>query len=142
MVWKLSQSSKLNSSGINPKLAAIRDRALEISTIDFGHPKDAGLRTAVRQKQLFDEGASRCDGYNRRSKHQSGNAVDFYAYVDGASQWDIEYLAIVACAFLQAGSEMGYALRWGGHFRPLKRFHGKNYKAGWDGGHIELMDRF
>ena len=49
-----------------------------------------------------------------RAYHQTGNAVDVYAYVDGKASWDHEHLASVAAAMLQASSELGIPLEWGG----------------------------
>ncbi len=113
-MWKLSKNSIKNSEGIDERLTAIRDRALQISPIDFGHPEHAGRRTTVEQEELYLEGLSHCDGYRKQSYHQSGKALDFYAYVSGAASWKHEHLAIVAAAFLQAACELGYVLEWGG----------------------------
>jgi peptidoglycan L-alanyl-D-glutamate endopeptidase CwlK len=139
-MFTLSQRSLKNREGVNPKLIEISDLALTISVIDFGHPSDSGLRIAKRQHQLFLAGKSECDGYEDESRHQSGDALDFYAYVNGAASWNTEHLAMVAAAFLQAASLLGYPLRWGGHFRPLKCHRGNDYKGGFDYPHVELVD--
>lgn len=104
---------------VDDRLHQVVKAALLITKIDFGIPKDGGLRTASRQNYLYVEGKSKADGYKHQSFHQTGKAIDFYAYVDGAS-WDELHLAMVATAFLQAGSILGIKLEWGGNFRSFK----------------------
>lgn len=126
-MFKLSERSKQRRKGVDSRLIEISDLAIQITVIDFGHPADAGLRTAERQKELFDQKSSKCDGYENLSYHQSGKALDFYAYVDGKASWEKEHLAMVACAFLQAASILGYRLEWGGLWP-------------WDMPHVQLWD--
>jgi len=108
--------------GVNPSLVKMSDRALQITPIDFGYPAFAGLRTAEDQHILFLAGKSKADGYKNLSYHQSGNALDFYAYVDGEASWDKEHLAIIAAAHLQAASEFGFILDWGGLWKSFPDF--------------------
>ena len=119
-MFKLSDKSKQRREGIDPRLIEISDLAIQISVIDFGIPGDGGLRTAERQNELFEDGKSKADGYDKLSEHQSGNALDFYAYVDGAASWEPEHLAMVAAAFLQAAAMLGYKLKWGGLWKSFK----------------------
>ena len=99
-------------------LRRVADRAIKITKIDFGIPETGGVRTAEQQNALHKSGASPfCDGYENRSNHQDGNALDFYAYVDGKASWEPEHLAQVACAFLQAANELGIKIKWGGLFK-------------------------
>ena len=128
-MFYLSVRSKNNMIGIHHSLLEIANRAIEITTIDFGIPIDGGLRTNSRQKELFLTGKSKADGYVKLSNHQSGEAIDFYAYVDGKASWEREHLAIVAAAFLQAACELGYKIRWGGFFKSFT-----------DMPHIELIN--
>lgn len=109
-------------SGVSVRLQEICELALTISKVDFGIPSSGGLRTAEQQGGLFKAGKSKCDGYLNLSNHQSGNALDFYAYVNGRASWDDLHLAMVATAFLQAASQLGYNLSWGGNFRNFKDF--------------------
>lgn len=117
--FKLSNRSKKNREGIDQRLIAISDRAIEITTVDFGHPSHSGLRTADDQKKLFNAGKSNADGTKHKSYHQTGRALDFYAYVDGGASWDPRDLAIVGAAHLQAASELGISIEWGGFWRKL-----------------------
>lgn len=112
--FEFSGASEANMRGVNPIMIAIADRALQITKIDFGVPSDGGVRGASEQHRLFLDGKSPLDGYKRKSYHQSGNALDVFAYVDGKASWDMCHLSMVACAMLQAAAEFGRKLEWGG----------------------------
>jgi len=113
-MFKLSQNSLNNRSGVDPRLIEISDRAIQLSIIDFGIPSSGGLRTTEDQAKLFTKGVSKADGRKNKSYHQTGRAVDVYAYVDGKASWEKEHLALIAAAMLQASAELGYKLSWGG----------------------------
>lgn len=134
-MFALSERSKRNRSEVDVRLIQISDLAITISLVDFGHGRVAGKRTAETQNQLFKEGKSKADGFEKLSEHQSGNALDFYAYVDGKASWDPEHLAMVAAAFLQAASTLGYRVKWGGLWKSSRS---KLY--GWDMPHIQLVE--
>lgn len=120
MSYSLSKNSLNNREGVDYRLLEVSDLAIQITTVDFGHPSFAGRRSAMQQNQLFSAGRSKCDGYSKISNHQSGNALDFYAFVDGKASWDELHLAMVAAAFLQAASILGYRLKWGGLWTNFK----------------------
>ncbi len=128
-MYQLSSKSKQRREGVDPRLVEISDLAIQITVVDFGHPADSGKRTAERQNELYLDGKSKADGYNKLSRHQSGKALDFYAFVDGKASWDTEHLAMVAAAFLQAASILGYKLKWGGLWKSFKDYP-----------HVELVD--
>ena len=138
--YQLSARSKQRREGVDPRLIEIDDLAMELTLVDFGHPSDAGLRTAERQHELYKAGKSACDGYKKRSNHQDAKALDFYAFVDGAASWTEPHLAMVACAYFQAAALLGYRIKWGGMWkrRTPKLINGIPY--GWDCPHIELVD--
>jgi len=123
--------------GVHPDLIIIFTEAIKNSPIDFGIPGDGGLRTAARQKQLCDEGASQCDGYKNKSYHQSGNALDFYAYVDGSASWSVHHLSMVASVIMSTANRLKKEgkitidLYWGGQF-------GSSDFTGWDLPHMEI----
>ena len=129
MSFKLSERSKMNMTGVDPRLIKIAEMAIEITRIDFGIPSDGGLRTPERQNELFKAGKSKLDGTRQKSEHQKGLALDFYAYVDGKASWEKEHLAQVAAAFLQSASILGYKLNWGGLWESFL-----------DMPHVQLMD--
>lgn len=139
-MYVLSTRSKQRREGIDPRLVEISDLAITLSVIDFGHPAYAGLRSSETQNQLYQKGLSACDGYVYISNHQKGIALDFYAYVNGKASWEHDHLAMVAAAFFQAASILGYKIKWGGLWKTdsSERINGIPY--GWDMPHIELID--
>lgn len=113
-MFKLGQNSLNNRAGVDPRLIEITDLAIQLSNIDFGIPNTGGLRTTEDQVLLFTAGKSQCDGRTNKSYHQTGRAVDVYAYVDGKASWDHLHLTHIATAMLQASAQLGYKLEWGG----------------------------
>ncbi len=113
---KFSVNSASVLATVSEPLRDIAIRALELSKVDFGIPSNGGLRTAKEQNRLYHYGKSQLDGYQKKSYHQTGNALDVYAFVNGSASYDKEHLALVACAMLQAANELGYSLKWGGHW--------------------------
>jgi peptidoglycan L-alanyl-D-glutamate endopeptidase CwlK len=145
-MFKFGSNSIKNRGGIDPKLIEIDDLAITLTLVDYGHPADAGLRLAERQYQLFLDEKSECDGYDNISNHQPaidgyGKALDFYAFVGGKASWEQAHLAMVACAYFQAASILGYEIEWGGLWKSksTKLVNGISY--GWDMPHINLIER-
>ena len=137
-MFVLSITSRTRMVDVNPDLINITNLAIKLTVIDFGIPADGGIRTAERQKELFDEGVSNADGVINLSNHQSGDALDFYAYVDGKASWESHHLAMVAAAHLQAASMLGIKINWGGFWqRKIPKFK-NGIPYGWDMAHIEL----
>ena len=104
---------------------------ITISPIDIGIPSTGGWRTPEEQHDLFVRGLSKCDGYTKLSKHQSGRAVDIFAYLHGKASWDKEHLAIIAGVVLSVANQKGIPIRWGGTF-------GSDDFKGWDYPHFEF----
>ena len=124
-MFKLGKNSLKNRAGVDPRLIEISDRAIQLSIIDFGVPSLGGLRTATDQAKLFTAGKSKCDGRVNLSYHQSGKAMDLYAYTNGSASWQEGHLSLIAAAMLQAAGELGYKLEWGGlwkGFRDMPHF--------------------
>lgn len=140
MSFSLSSTSKANRLGVDSRLIEISDLAITLTLIDFGHGPDSGLRTTERQAELFSQGKSKADGCIKRSKHQSGKALDFYAFVNGKASWNPEHLTLVACAFFQAASTLGYKIKWGGLWKSKNWEPANSISYGWDCPHIELVD--
>lgn len=113
-MFKFSKRSLERMEGVDTRLQEVMNRAIEITKLDFGIPKYGGLRTQAEQAYLFDNGKSKADGIYKMSMHQSGRAVDVYAYVKGKASWNAGHLAMVAAAVLQAANELGYKVKWGG----------------------------
>jgi len=122
MGFQLSNNSIMNLSGVDDRLIDIADVAIKLSPIDFGIPSTGGLRTQQDQAKLFTDGVSKCDGVNNKSYHQSGKALDVYAYVDGKASWNKSHLTTIATAMLQASAQLGYELKWGGLWKSWQDY--------------------
>lgn len=120
MTFRLSDRSLHRMVGVDRRLIEIARLAITLTPVDFGIPGDGGLRSAERQHELFDQGVSKCDGVDKKSYHQTGKALDFFAYVGGAANWDPKYLSMVACAFMQAAIILGYKIKWGGLWKGFR----------------------
>ena len=118
-MFSLGKKSIENLIGVDDELIGVIELAIEITKVDFGIPSTGGYRVEAEQAKLFTAGLSKCDGRVNKSKHQTGRAVDVFAYVDGKSSYNTEHLAMVAAAMLQAASQLGIELKWGGHFKSL-----------------------
>ncbi|MCG9753217.1 M15 family metallopeptidase [Vibrio brasiliensis] len=124
--WVLSARSKSRMSGVHEDLKKVVNRAIELSPFDFGIT--SGLRTAEEQNALFQQGASQLDGYARKSRHQSGHAIDFVVYDEsGKVTWGFSYYEQVSWAFKQAADELNIPITWGGDWTSFR-----------DGPHVEL----
>lgn len=119
-MFEFSEKSKERMVGVNSSLIVLANKALKISVIDFGIPQYGGIRTVDEQYMLWDDGKSKCDGTDKKSFHQTGNALDFYAYVDGKASWEEKHLALVAAAFLQSAATAGIRLEWGGFWKSFR----------------------
>ena len=115
------------------------------SEFDFGILDNGGLRTAEEQNDIFNTGATQCDGYNKKSYHQSGLAIDFVPYIGGYT-WESKeaFLQIAKLAFEEIENIYmdDYFLHWGG-FWSAKDLDGDGVlevtdKLGWDLPHFEL----
>lgn len=124
--------------GVHSELIIIFTEAIKNSPIDFGIPNQGGLRTAGEQNQLFQKKVSKCDGIQNKSKHQSGGALDFYAYVNGKASWNKAHLSMVAGVILTTAKRLkkegkvSFDLKWGGTFNS-------NRFQGWDMPHFEIV---
>ena len=124
---------------VNSDLIVIFTEAIKNSPIDFGVPKDGGVRTSERQHELFNAKKSECDGYKVKSRHQSGGACDFYAYVDGEVSWATNHLSMVAAVIMTTAKRLKKEgkikndIYWGGQF-------GSSNFNGWDMPHIEIAN--
>lgn len=118
-MFSLGKKSIENLIGVDDELIGVIELAIEITKVDFGIPSTGGYRVEAEQAKLFTAGLSKCDGRVNRSKHQTGRAADVFAYVDGKASYNTEHLAMVAAAMLQAASQLGIKLKWGGHFKSF-----------------------
>lgn len=125
MPFKLSASSLKKLEGIDPKLAGVVKRAIEITKVDFGVTE--GLRTLATQKKYVAAGKSK----TLDSKHLTGDAVDLVAYVGSKISWEEELYDDLADAMKQAAKEKGVGVRWGAawHIPDITKFNGTMEEA-------------
>lgn len=77
---------------------AVKD-FINYTPVDFGVINNGAFRTAEEQQDLYNKGVSKCDGYIRKSKHQSGLAVDIVPWVNGEYTWDRDTCLYLSGAF-------------------------------------------
>ena len=107
MTFKLSKRSHDRLFGVNPKLVAVVNRAIELTTVDFGVTE--GLRTVETQEAYVKAGKSQ----TMNSKHIGGNAVDLVAYINNGVSWELNLYDNIAEAMRTAAIENDLPLRWG-----------------------------
>ena len=123
-MYKASKRSKENLKGIDERLVLLVGYALAISKVDFVVVE--GLRSTERQKQLYREKKSKCDGVTNISKHQERKAIDIYyvGWKNTDSSKDDRWRKLIS-TFKFAGKKLNLKLEFG-------------YDWGWDNPHIEL----
>ena len=133
MKYYFSKRSLEQLKGVDPRLQELMQNAIKVSPIDFGIPQFGGLRSAEEQQILFKKGVSKCDGFKLKSRHQSGKAIDIYAFVAGKASWKKHHLALVAGVIISEAERIELNIKWGGTF-------GSNEFEGWDMPHFELIE--
>lgn len=115
--FKLGQRSIANLVGVHPKLVAVVTLALRLSEVDFTVIE--GLRTAKRQRELYDQGRTKPGPkvtWTMNSKHLPqadgyGHAVDLAHIKGGEVIWtDCDK---IAKAMMDAAEHLSVGIRWG-----------------------------
>ena len=122
-MFKLSKRSIGRLQNVNSLLIAIVVDGIKESPFDFGIPQHGGKRTADEQNLLFKQvpKVTNADGFIKKSYHQTGDAFDIFAYVDGKASWDVKYLEPIARHLQDIALEKyNIMLTWGGDFRSFK----------------------
>ena len=117
----LGQRSLSRLEGVHPDLVRVIKRAAAMSALDFTVLE--GLRTPARQKQLFDEGATK----TMNSRHITGHAVDIAPMIGGTVRWDWPLYKRLAETVKAAAKAENVPIQWGGDWKTFK-----------DGPHWEL----
>ena len=78
--FQWGQTSIRRMDGVDPRIIRVLFRAIRIMSrkkdgIDMTIPYMGGIRTADEQNKLFLDGVSKCDGFEKKSHHQSGLAI-------------------------------------------------------------------
>ena len=119
--------SKARLSDVNRVLRIFADRLIGRVEIDISIPWRGGFRTPETQNDIFNEGYSQRDGYEKKSYHQSGNALDIVAagktvadmYDDKKLRYIMEVAEVIWCEMEEEGLTEDYRLELGGHWRSF-----------------------
>lgn len=125
--YQWGQTSLNRMKGLDETLIRVLFRAIRISSkkkdgVDLTIPQFGGLRTADEQNKLFENGFSKCDGFDKKSFHQSGCAVDVIPYIKGKNVYSMKetekqlLFHKVAVCMLEASNKEGVRLNWGGNW--------------------------
>lgn len=113
MSYSLGAASRRELAGVHPRLVAVVERAINLTTQDF--TVHDGLRTEAEQRQLVARGTSRTmNSKHRRQADGYGHAVDLVPWINGRPRWEWPPIFRIAVAVRQAAEELGVPLRWGG----------------------------
>ncbi|MGQ1911241.1 hypothetical protein ACT3CE_15825 [Marinifilum sp. RC60d5] len=149
-MYKFGKQSKARLLEVHILLQKLAHATLEQSKYDFGIPSTGGLRTAEMQNELYKKGFSKLDGYQKKSYHQTGLALDLVPYINGKYTWQNKeaFLHIAHTAFhvwSEITSSKDIYLHWGGFWRAKdlnqNHFLDISDKLGWDLPHFELRNK-
>ena len=107
-MFSLSERSLINLRGVDERLVKVVQRAIQITTVDFGVIE--GVRTPEKQMEYYKRGVSQIAV---GGKHVEGKAVDLMAYLDNRASWELNLYDEIADAMKAAASEQNVAIRWG-----------------------------
>ena len=127
-----SSMNKLNS--VNWRLKQLALAVLRTSPVDFAIID--GKRSLEKQQLLYKQGKSKCDGIDKRSKHQDGLAIDFAVYINGELDFNSnEDYCLIAGLFLAKAKELNIRIRSGAIWNGSS-IRDNTFK---DLGHIEIL---
>lgn len=115
MTYQLGPRSRQRLAGVDPRLVAVVERAITLSSQDFTVIE--GRRTLARQKELYAQGRTKPGPkvtWTLKSKHIDGLAVDLAPWVNGAIDWSAgSRFDAIAKAMFAASADLGTPIRWG-----------------------------
>lgn len=114
----LGQRSLARLEGVHPDLVRVVKKAATMSSLDFTVLE--GLRTSARQKQLYDQGATK----TMNSRHLTGHAVDLAPMIGGTIRWDWPLYHQLAEVVRSASIAEKVPIRWGGTWKLLSAIQG------------------
>lgn len=127
-MYKFSDSSLTKLSTCDERLQELFKEVIKHCPIDFGI--SCGHRGIEEQQQAYNDGKSKIDGINKKSKHNHSPslAVDVFAVIDGKQNWNEKYYYIIYGVVETIARQMSIPIRWGGNFKDF-----------FDGCHFELI---
>lgn len=123
MTYILGHRSRNELEGVHPRLVAVVERAIEITSVDFA--VHDGLRTGEEQREYVARGVSQTmDSKHLPQPDGYGHAVDLVPWINGQLRWEWPPIFDVAVAVHIVSRELGVPLRWGGVWdRPLAQLN-------------------
>ena len=138
-MFKLGTRSKARLQGVDPRLVAVVERAIQISPVDFTVVE--GVRSLQRQAELYAQGRTapgKIVTWTMKSKHIDGLAVDIAPCDEkGNILWnDLKKFDQMSIAMFNAAVELKVKIRWGADWNHngIKREKGES-----DSPHFELV---
>lgn len=146
MGFSFGANSLARLATVKPELRALAQRAIELTTVDFGVVQ--GGRTLDQQMRLYGQGRDPAEcaaagipqsyaqpamqrvTWTLKSNHLAdpadglGSAIDVCPYIDGAFNWDedgsLSAWPQIAAAFKAASADLGVKVFWGGEWQGKK----------------------
>lgn len=136
-MFSFSKKSLAQLDTVNPRLKALAIQVLSVSPIDFTIVQ--GRRTVEQSAQNIKNGTSFLSDPSK-SKHVTGEAIDFAPYVNGKLDWDDrEKFWTIAKLFKQEAEKMGIKVRLGADWNGSGSYKDEVQRGYFDGGHVELV---
>ena len=118
-MFKFSKRSETILSTVDKRLQLLANEVLKTSPYDFAIT--SGYRTQQEQMQMYIKKVSKCDGIEKKSKHQLRKAIDIMVYDEhGVGTWEEKYYQEVALIFKQKAKELNINISWGGDWKSFK----------------------
>lgn len=131
-MYKWGAGSISRMEGVDLMLVECATRALKRSKYDMTIPWMGGIRTDREQHDIYKDGNSKCDGYNVKSYHQSGNALDIIpvdkGYKNTRAMNHFARIMMEEWQKMLRSGEVDKVMIWGGTFGS----------QGWDKPHYEI----
>lgn len=136
-MFRFSKKSLAQLDTVDPRLKALAIQVLSVSPIDFTIVQ--GRRTVAQSAQNIKNGTSFLSDPSK-SKHVTGEAIDFAPYVNGKLDWDDrEKFWTIAKLFKQEAEKMGIKVRLGADWNGSGSYKDEVQRGSFDGGHVELV---
>jgi peptidoglycan L-alanyl-D-glutamate endopeptidase CwlK len=123
-MFSFSLRSQRNLKQVHPDLVKVMSMAIITSPLDFAITE--GRRTADRQKELVDAGAS----MTMNSRHLTGHAVDVAVFIGREVRWDWPLYERLAEHIKATAQKLVIPIEWGGDWKRFK--DGPHYQLPWE----------
>lgn len=136
-MFRFSKRSMDQLNTVKPQLKELAIRVLAVSPIDFTIVQ--GKRTLAESQRNVANGTSFLKDPSK-SKHITGDAIDFVPYVNGAIDWNnLENFWTIAKLFESEAKKMGISIRLGADWNGSGDYKDEIKRGTYDGGHVELV---